>query len=880
MKARKTLTLSEFRGVDFSSSPLRVNGRRAADMVNFYQDDGGVTRKRPGWCERTRIVDASGDALPINGVFQYEYGERHEVIVHAGARFFRLAKTDGREAPEDITESGRHVPSRVVAEKLTSTRSQVFYAGRRMYIIGCGDYLVYGTWDEGKHFELRRVAFGEDTYIPQTTISIGGGAEDRRETLDMVNLLTPMRINLLQGVPEPEVTDAPEPYRTNGCYKLDASVDEDGPFEITNMLTGEPYDIILRECAGRTDVWLEALGVTVDDGCYSIEGLGGDGYRHSIGTLWKQKGVLELYGGSFPGDNKYNKANPTDTGDCLIEVKFKHTATAEEAGLAEKDFVPYEERVARCAFGVLYGANGNTDQLFLSGNPRFENVDFYSWDDDMTYFPDEYTTSIGLPGQAVVGYGRLSDNTLAIFKERKGGDASIFYRKGNYVTETDDLGFKRVEIAFPTTAGNAGEAMISRYASLDFGGDFLMLSGNGVFGIEITDNVKTEDRYTRDRSPTIRGRLCAEKELSDAVAIAYKNRYYLAVSGHCYVADARFRFYADKNMEDSYSYEWWYWDNVPARVWAEINGRLFFGTKDGRLCAFDEQFSDRTFTEIAPGEIAIDAENSQIDCAGALGLAEGDTVIIDTPGLYALLGQGYTVRGGRIYTDEESILSLSDGVEVYADGEGLPVGTPYILDDVDVGDCSFRLLTVGGAEVMPSGDGFRLHRHLSGRALYVADVVDGDFRLKPYKGGAVLQLSAYDGEVPSMPTGCIIHKRPVAAIWVTPTFDLGSAAHGKTLLSVSMTAEPGVYSRMSYGYETRSEICEHDLRGSRVFSFDSLDYRDFSFDTGFARSDTRRVFTRGFNYISFRFCSEGDTDCAIGSFSAIYKIDGYQGGVR
>lgn len=871
MKERKTLVLNEFRGVDFSTSPLRVKATRASDMVNFYIDAGGRTRKRPGWQELLCIRDADGVPLPINGIFDYTYGGVHHTIVHAGCRFFRLGEDEnvltsrtGRAAVEDITESGTYAPSCVEADRLTSTRSQVFYCAGRMYIIGCGDYLVYGTWNGGESFELRRVWEDEDTYVPHTTVNIGGTEEDTRETLESVNSLTRRRINGLVGLPDGQ---------DYGFYQLDASVDEDGMFEIRNTVTGEVFTRGSKLWTGPYEVG----GHTIDGDFYDIECYSIPGYSTaSVGYVCLQTGQLYLH-------RLKEWIWPTDTtGTSVIEVLFTHTPTAEEAGVDEADFVPYDERVGRCSFGVMYGVNGNTDQLFLAGNPAFANVDFYSWVDDLTYFPDNFNIATGSPEHAVVGYARLADNTLALFKQTAAGaQASIFYRTGYAENTNDDNGvFRSIKIKFPTSAGNLGEVMLSRYASLDFGGDNLMLSYRGVFGIELTSNVATAERYTRERSRNVNARLTQEPHLSEAVAIAHDGRYYLAVNGHCYVADARYRFYSDRASDDSYNYEWWFWDNVPARVFAQINGRLAFGTVDGRICIFDDRHSDRTYTMLEEGDIAIDAENAQIDFNEEIRIGVGDCIVIDTPGLYALFGEGYTVKNGRIFTDEERILRMSDGVCVYADGDGLDVGVAYTVDDVDVGDCSFRLLDAGGKVAVPSGDGFRLHLPISERELYVAEVADGDIRVALYRGGAALTLTAYDGDVPSLPTGRLIHARAVEARWVTPVFDLGSAAHGKTLLSLSMTAEPGIGGQMTYGYETRREISEYELRGSRPFSFDSLSYRDFSFDTGFAKSDTRRVFDRGFNYIAFRFSSETDTDCAIGAFSAMYKFNGYQGGIR
>ena len=371
--------------------------------------------------------------------------------------------------------------------------------------------------------------------------------------------------------------------------------------------------------------------------------------------------------------------------------------------------------------------------------------------------------------------------------------------------------------------------------------------------------------------------------MSEAVGVSYNNRYYLAVNGHCYVADARTKYYSDKDADGSYQYEWWYWDGIPARVLCELRGALYFGTQDGRICVFDEQRCDRSHVDIEEGELTVDVPNHQLEYK-SLAEREGDHIVIDTDGLYALYASGFErIDGERICVDEESILSMSDGTVVYADevGEsGLSVGDAYVIDDVDAGSCSFRLLDANGEDVKPTSTDFRLHLPLSGRELVICEVTGCYFRVKLWEGGAVLALSAYDGEVPSKPVGRLLHKKKITALWQSGTFDLGSASHAKTLLSISVTAEPGVNSCMSFGYVTRREIREYERSMTTgKFRLDDLSFREFVFSTGFAQSCTKRIFERGINYIAFRVRSE-DGDCALGALEAIYKYNGYQGGIR
>ena len=103
LKDRRTLQLSNFRGVDFSSSPLSVRSDRASNMRNFI-NEYGVNKKRNGWNELIKIYH-QGVPQRINGIFEYVNGSHRETLVHAGTRFYRLKVVDGKYSSEDITLS-------------------------------------------------------------------------------------------------------------------------------------------------------------------------------------------------------------------------------------------------------------------------------------------------------------------------------------------------------------------------------------------------------------------------------------------------------------------------------------------------------------------------------------------------------------------------------------------------------------------------------------------------------------------------------------------------------------------------------------------------------------------------------------------------------
>lgn len=837
LKPRSQMQLNDFKGVDFSSSPLRVQANRASNMSNFI-NEYGVNKKRNGWNELFKI-EINRVPQRINGIFWYVNRDHKEMLVHAGKRFYRIKHTEEKSyVPEDITLSSTYAPAKCNPSLLQDKRSQMFSNKGKAYIIGCGDYLVYGSWDGGETYELRRVANNIDTYIPTTTISIDDDTvlDDTRGSLDDVNCLTPKRINQLLGSSE-----------ANRTWTLDSgSIDE-----------GTDVSIIVETKSGEELVTLE-ISNSQSDKTKLYDG------SKQVGKVDYENGKITFSIATTPQiENRDN-----------IFVTFEHSVEG------------YTDRIANCNFGILFGVSGNTDRLFLSGNPDFPNVDFHSEMDDYTYFGDLNTASMGSDSVAVNGFARLSDSTLVIYKEENGQEASIFYRTGAYQEYYDNAGnLDSVRAIFPTSAGSIGEGVVSRYACANFGGDNIILSKNGVFGIVLANNVATTERYTRERSRSINEKLKGHKDLSEAVGIVYKSRYFLAVDDVCYIADSRFTYTSEESLDNSYNYEWWFWENVPARVWANIDNSLYFGSKDGQVCVFDDEYVDRTYQTSEAGDLAFDVADNHITYNENIdiGLKEDDRITLTTDGVYSLYAEDIAFSENKLFVSEEAILTMYDGVEVFADNvgtSGLQVGEPYYLYAVDKGLCCFQLTDKQGNVVAVVAGGFRLHKSISGKELYITNVTEESFQLKDYRTSGAITLSAYNGVVPSTPIAKFTHRENVVAKWYTPIFDFGTNESSKTLLKLTISTEPEVNGQLSFGYETKSVNKLLNAKGINVFSFENLSFENFSFDTGFASSYSVKVKERNFNFIIFRFVSDNDFDCAINTFTVSYKINKSNKGVK
>ena len=151
--------------------------------------------------------------------------------------------------------------------------------------------------------------------------------------------------------------------------------------------------------------------------------------------------------------------SPVDGRDNVL-IRYKVTNT-ETIGYINK-----------ATLAVEYGYNGDNNRLFVSGNPDFPNVDWYSDIDDPTYFPAANYRVVGF--EPIQNYLRLNDGTLAIQKQISDTDATIYY------TKSAMYGGQEV---FPIETGVKSLGCIAKRANANLVNDPLTLTNVGVYAI-------------------------------------------------------------------------------------------------------------------------------------------------------------------------------------------------------------------------------------------------------------------------------------------------------------------------------------------------------------------------------------------------------------
>jgi hypothetical protein len=235
----------------------------------------------------------------------------------------------------------------------------------------------------------------------------------------------------------------------------------------------------------------------------------------------------------------------------------------------------YADRINKCCIGTQYGLKGAMDRLFLSGNPDYINQDWFSDQNDPTYFADTYYSSLGTSKSAIMGYSVIN-NYLATHKDEMETDQFIVLREGA-------LADNKPVFRSVNTLQGAGAIAKDTFAYLS--SEPLFLTRSGVYAITAQDI--TGEKYGQNRSFYLNGKLLKESDLEKAFAFVYKDMYWLCVNGVAYILDGLQPMQTDKSMPYSTrQYAGFYRTNIPANCMWEKDGNLYFGTTDGRVCEF------------------------------------------------------------------------------------------------------------------------------------------------------------------------------------------------------------------------------------------------------------------------------------------------------
>src|SRR5690554_451845 len=143
VKETKLFQLRDFLGIDTFNSLYEVSPNRSTFMRNFIRKDG-VNHKRNGWKCDTMFSQ-------IEGIFSFRLYDEQEgkdvdkLIVCTTTGFFEDVGEGEGIYFSDITNSCSYEPATI--GELTIKTPEMFVYNNKAYFVGCGEYLVYGKYE-------------------------------------------------------------------------------------------------------------------------------------------------------------------------------------------------------------------------------------------------------------------------------------------------------------------------------------------------------------------------------------------------------------------------------------------------------------------------------------------------------------------------------------------------------------------------------------------------------------------------------------------------------------------------------------------------------------------------------------------------------------
>ncbi len=243
--------------------------------------------------------------------------------------------------------------------------------------------------------------------------------------------------------------------------------------------------------------------------------------------------------------------------------------------------VTADSPVDKCTVLAVYGAGGNPDTLFFSGNPDYPGREWFSQPLNPCFI-GEANTDVALDNNSrIVGYSN-KNGKLFVHRKNGGGNLNILVRSCS--------GGDKNYYSYPVENALEGPGALSPDSFVNMAGDAMFLSEKGIYAV--TEKEADGRHYSQLRSFYINPSLLKKEGLEKAKAVAYKDFYVLAVGRDIYLLDTLQKSYEEDRAYSAYRYEAYHWQLPEAvRLLFVAEGRLCFATED--VC-FGRFYTDET----------------------------------------------------------------------------------------------------------------------------------------------------------------------------------------------------------------------------------------------------------------------------------------------
>lgn len=545
----------DFRGVDFSSDHTQVHEQRLAYAVNMYKDyqsgQGQALETIAGFRRRVELPEAA----EIFGIHHFEGAGGTRVLIHAGTRLYlwrnyprtvNVVLQETVTLPEEsaITNGtktfavvlGDHVEQVVAVSKLDGedvTMNASYEPSTRLFTVSRSDLsrddTLYISYLEGVMREEDVLFFDMNarkstSFVFNNRLFLIDGKNYLvydGETISAVVDAAYVPTTYINIIPSGENADIGTEYEQRNIL--------DPRFRHTFIADGTTVEFHLNENL------LEGIDcVTV----YGKEQTEGSDY-----TVDLENGMVTFKTApGLPADNGFPEFY------AGIEITARKTITRVSGVTAENaDVSEIGNLICRCTIAATFD-----NRVFLSGNPDYPNHVFYCARNltgyvDPSYFGVLNYMQDGVGSAPVTGMIPVAD-TLMVLKADTRQDSATYFHTASLT------GIDLQPVIYPAAQGLAGIGCLG--ASVNFLDDPIFVSR---LGVEAVGQLSVRyERAIEHRSSLIDAKL-VNMDLASAVLEEWNGYLLVLVDGRIFMADSRQRYTHEIGVPQ---YEWYYLEDI------------------------------------------------------------------------------------------------------------------------------------------------------------------------------------------------------------------------------------------------------------------------------------------------------------------------------
>jgi len=560
------------------------------------------------------------------------------------------------------------------------------------------------------------------------------------------------------------------------------------------------------------------------------------------------------------------------------------------------------ENISKSTFGTTFGSE---NRLFLAGNPKFKNIDRFNVSNDLlgdnvknqsyelTYFPSKNYRVIGGKG-AINGYVIATDNQLYVTKENYPNDSKLFIRE-RLVDENGRLSYRE----FKT---NITKTPINNRCIVRFYNDILILAKDGLYGIEISQNVLTDERLVKLRSGFINRDIVnaiATYDI-DKVFILENNVYmYIFFGNKCYVADSRYVGQASNSSVENISYEIVEWKMPITFVGGKINEDQLYLIEENNNLIYSLSNTNSDAQIIKNG---LGLTNSQTSSNALYAFVKPNSFVNEDASKYVFkFTNGYQTIGIKDidYTLSSNLVTVLNPFSFV----GIQDGDEIFFEDI--ADGKFVKAIVSGFEAsnfisftrtFVSGQSYttnqaRIYKSIANLPMYVTHIYTYDtverFNLsfrKPDEitlnntGITSLTTIKFNSSINGSASETVdMYRELVERIelkWVSAITDFGNSQMEKTMFRANLFAtKKEEENSVVFGYRTMRRLAGFSdaIDLSNNFNFEQVNYNLFNLATFDTVATSLPMKENNFLYIQFTLDGYGKIE--MNAIEIIYKMN-------